>query len=234
MTVSSFDAVAADYEAALDDPWRRRFAGSDAFFIHQKCRAMLRRVARDGDAPARPSALDVGCGKGPAVAFLGRHWRTFGTDVSHEMLKRSDGGLRLAVQEPFALPFADDTFDVVFAFCVYHHVPADDHVRHAREMLRVARPGGRMFVFEHNPYNPVTRVVFGRAAVDRGCTMIAPAALRRTLDAAGLVDLETEYVLFLPQVVAERAAAAEAALRRLPIGGQYGVTGRKPESLRRR
>jgi len=76
-------------------------------------------------------------------------------------------------------------------------------------------------------YNPVTRVVFGRAAVDRGCEMIAPAALRRTLGSAGVVDLQTEYVLFLPQALAERAAGLEAARRRLPFGGQYCVTGRK-------
>jgi len=229
VTTSPFDALAPQYEAALEDPWRRRFAGTDAFFIHQKCRAMARYMARaPHEAPPRPLALDVGCGKGAAVAFLGGAWRTVGTDISREMLKSAPPGLKLAVQEPAALPFADDTFDVVFAFCVYHHVPIDEHVRHARELLRVARRGGRLFVFEHNPYNPVTRVVFGRAPIDRGCAMIAPGAMRRTLDAAGARDLETEFVLFLPQLLAERAPALEAALGRLPLGGQYFVTGRKP------
>jgi len=228
MSVSPFDELAPEYEAALDDPWRRRFAGDDAFFIRQKCRAMARRVARDpGGTAARPVALDVGCGKGPAVAFLGNRWKTFGTDVSCEMLKAAPRGLRLAVQEPFALPFPDETFDVAFAFCVYHHVAAHEHARHAREMLRVVRRGGRLFVFEHNPYNPVTRIVFGRAPVDRGCSLIAPSALRRTLDTAGAVDLEIAYVLFLPQIAAERLPAFEAALSWMPVGGQYYVTGRK-------
>jgi|tagenome__1003787_1003787.scaffolds.fasta_scaffold20490577_2 SAM-dependent methyltransferase len=224
MKSNAFDAFASEYDARLDDPWRRRFADGGDFFIDQKCRAMLREV---GDA-GRPLALDVGCGQGRAVAFLSDRWRTVGTDVSREMLRRAAAGLRLAVQEPFALPFGDGTFDVVFAFCVYHHLDRADHARHLRELVRVARRGGRVFVFEHNPFNPVTQIVFRRAPIDRGCRMIAPAQLRRTCAAAGLDSLDTGYVLFAPEALARRAARLEAALRWLPLGGQYFVSGIKP------
>src|SRR5262249_682937 len=102
MKPTAFDAFADGYDASLDDPWRRRFADGSAFFIDQKCRAMVREMENGG---SRPMALDVGCGQGRAVAFLSDRWRTVGTDVSREMLCRAEGGLRLAVQEPFALPF---------------------------------------------------------------------------------------------------------------------------------
>jgi SAM-dependent methyltransferase len=228
MKSNAFDALAGDYDAHLDDPWRRRFAGGNDFFIDQKCRAMLREAgAVDGGAD-RPLALDVGCGQGRAVAFLSPHWKTVGTDVSGEMLRHAANGLKLAVQEPLALPFRDDTFDVVFAFCVYHHLDRSDHARHLRELARVARPGGRLFVFEHNPFNPVTQMVFRRAPVDRGCRMIAPRRLRSTFAAAGLTALRTGYVLFAPEAWARRLDRVEAALQWLPLGGQYFVSGIKP------
>jgi SAM-dependent methyltransferase len=236
----TFDALALDYESALADPWRERFADSSDFFIHQKCRAMLRDLdrhpvpnnirndVRNGAVvPRAPLALDVGCGRGPAVAFLRDRWRVIGTDVSADMIKQAPARLPLAVQEPFALPFPGDTFDVVFAFCVYHHLARSDHARHLRELVRVARPGGRVFVFEHNPFNPVTRVVFHRAPIDRGCRMIAPADLRTTFRSEGLTSLRTGYVLFVPQAWSRRTGALEDVLRWLPVGGQYYIVGRK-------
>lgn len=225
MKSNTFDAYASDYEGHLDDPWRRRFAAGSGFFIHQKCRAMLREI---GDVATRPLALDVGCGGAPAVEFLSSRWRTVGTDVSLKMLSGGPSGLKLAVQEPFALPFRDDTFDIVFAFCVYHHLHRADHVRHLRELTRVLRPGGRLFVFEHNPFNPITQIVFRRAPVDRGCRMIPPMQLRRTFAAASLSSLRTGYLLFVPEVWARGLERVEAALRWLPLGGQYFVSGIKP------
>jgi SAM-dependent methyltransferase len=46
------------------------------------------------------------------------------------------------------LPFADNTFDVVFSHEVLEHV-ADDRLC-ARELVRVARPGGQIVIFVPN------------------------------------------------------------------------------------
>jgi SAM-dependent methyltransferase len=224
----AFDAHAGDYERALADPLRQHFAAAPTFFIDQKCRAMLRFLGRHSDGvPVRPRALDVGCGQGQALSFLRDAWNILGTDVSHEMLRAAPLGLKLAVQEELALPFSDETFDVVFAFCVYHHVAADQQVAHLREVVRTLRCGGRLFVFEHNPYNPVTQVIFRRAPIDRDCAMIAPARLRRMFADVEMAELTTGYVLFSPQAVADRAPWVDDALRWCPLGGQYYVSGRK-------
>jgi SAM-dependent methyltransferase len=224
-----FDQLASDYDAALSDPWRSRFADNADFFVDQKCRAMLREVERrNGGAGAGCRALDVGCGRGPAVRFLRPDWKVFGTDVSTEMLREAPRALPLAAQEPFRLPFADDVFDVVFTICMYHHLPRERHAEHFRELVRVAKPGGLVFVFEHNPYNPVTQVIFNRARIDRGCVMLPPPELRRLFHAGRLSEIGTGYVLFFPQSIAASAAGLEDALRRIPLGGQYFVAGRKP------
>ncbi len=224
-----FDELAAGYDAALDDPWRTRFADNADFFIDQKCRAMLREIGRrNGSAAARYRMLDVGCGRGPAVRFLRDRWPTFGTDVSLEMVRNAPAGLPLVVQDPLALPFADGVFDVVFAMCIYHHLERAHHLAHLSEMARVAKPGGLVFVFEHNPFNPVTQLIVRRAPIDRGCTLIRPGAFRRTFEGAGLTEIATRYMLFLPQGLARRAPGVEDALRQVPLGGQYYIVGRKP------
>jgi SAM-dependent methyltransferase len=226
-TGGSFDTFAADYERLLDDPLRRRFAGDSAFFIEQKCRVLLRHVRREV-RPAGPRwrVLDAGCGQGTALAFLRESCTAVGSDVSLPMLGPAVTRGPVVVQEPFALPFQPASFDVAFAFCVYHHIDAAEHVRHLRELARVVRPGGRVFVFEHNAVNPVTRRVFNRAPIDRGCHMIPRNRLRRVFRDAGLDDVRHGYLLFVPEVLSGVLGFVEPYLEWLPLGGQYYVSGR--------
>jgi SAM-dependent methyltransferase len=224
--VKSFDRFAGDYDALLHDPLRDRFAGGSEFFIRQKCRIVARRLPRTAGG-RRLRVLDAGCGQGTAFACFGPDVRVFGSDVSYPMLRDAVGRGPVTVQEPFALPFADGTFDAVYAFCIYHHIPDAEHVRHLSELKRVVAAGGEVMVFEHNPYNPVTARIFARAPVDRGCHMIAPGVLQSRFSAAGFDDLSHGYLLFVPEALYGILGFLEPALSWLPLGGQYFVAGRK-------
>jgi SAM-dependent methyltransferase len=221
-----FDELAADYDALLHDPLRDRMARSSAFFIQQKCRIVSRRLRPVRGVP-RLRVLDAGCGRGTAFAFFDKDVRVVGTDVSLPMLERAVKRGPVSVQEPYSLPFADDTFDAVYAFCIYHHIPDARHVDHLRELRRVVAPGGEVMVFEHNPYNPVTARVFARAPIDRGCHMIPPPALRARFHDAGFGELSQGYLLFVPETLYSALGFLERALSWLPLGGQYFVAGRK-------
>jgi SAM-dependent methyltransferase len=222
----AFDELAGDYDRLLDDPLRQRFAGDNAFFIHQKCRALLRCLERVPASGRVPRILDVGCGQGTALRFLRPHARVFGCDVSQPMLAPAVHEAPVAVQEPFDLPFQTAAFDAAYAFCVYHHVPREAHVRHLRELARVVRPGGLVCVFEHNPLNPITRRVFQRAPIDRGCEMIPRRQLEEVFVGAGLQQVQHGYVLFAPEAI-DRRIHLEPYLEWLPLGGQYYVSGRR-------
>jgi SAM-dependent methyltransferase len=227
--MDSFDQFARDYDELLRDPLRDRFAGGSEFFIRQKCRIVERRLQR-GSGSLRLRVLDAGCGQGTALSLLDPSIRAFGTDISLPMLKDAARRGPVAVQEPYQLPFADDTFDAAYAFCIYHHIPDEEHVRHLSELRRVVKPGGEVMVFEHNPYNPVTARIFARAPIDRGCHMIKPRTLRETFRAAGLNGIEQGYLLFVPESLNGLLGFVEPALAWLPLGGQYFVSGRKPSS----
>ena len=226
--MESFDQYAPAYDHLLDDPLRQKFAGDGDFFIHQKCRVLLRRLRRQAPDLRKLRLLDAGCGQGTAIAFLSRHTRVIGTDISLPMVREAVHRGPVAVQEPFDLPFPDGTFDVAYAFCVYHHIEDREHLRHLRELKRVIVPGGRVFIFEHNPFNPVTKRIFDRAPIDRGCHMIKPARLRALFRDAGLNEVEQGYLLFLPEALWKWAGFLEPAFAWLPLGGQYFVSGRKP------
>ena len=227
--MESFDEFAGNYDDLLRDPLRDRFAGGSEFFIRQKCRIVERRLRRLAPSGSR-RVLDAGCGQGTAFAFFDRGTRVFGSDVSYPMLRDAIRRGPVTVQEPFDLPFADNTFDAVYAFCIYHHIPDEEHVRHLAELRRVLRPGGEVMVFEHNPYNPVTARIFARAPVDQGCHMIPPARLRSVFRAAQLSELSQGYLLFVPEPLYPLFGKVERALSWLPLGGQYFVAGRKTVS----
>jgi SAM-dependent methyltransferase len=107
--------------------------------------------------------LDVGCGVGMYTqAFLRHTPRVFGVEIERERALEARGratGVSQAVGE--RLPFPDGVFDVVFSHEVLEHVE-DDRVC-VEEMVRVARPGGRLLIFVPNRLYPFeTHGIFWR------------------------------------------------------------------------
>jgi SAM-dependent methyltransferase len=92
--------------------------------------------------------LDVGCGPGTITADLAERvspGRVVGIDHSPEVIGQAGAQhrgdhLEFRTANLMALPFGDDTFDVVHAHQVLQHVA--DPVGALVEMRRVCRPGG--------------------------------------------------------------------------------------------
>jgi ubiquinone/menaquinone biosynthesis C-methylase UbiE len=105
-----------------------------------------------GGPPAGPfgDALEIGAGTGYFslnLAQLGLIERPTATDISPGMLRAlraSAERLGVAIEtvetEAETLPFADDSFDLVFGHAVLHHIP--DLEAAFGEFSRVLRPGG--------------------------------------------------------------------------------------------
>src|SRR5918994_7193979 len=87
--------------------------------------------------------LDVGCGAGAFLRLVAeRGGRAFGLDASDALLdvartRLPDADLRVGDME--ALPYEDDTFDLVTGFNSFFF--ANDIVAAVREAGRVAKPG---------------------------------------------------------------------------------------------
>jgi SAM-dependent methyltransferase len=148
-----------------------------------------------------------------------------GADVSEEAIERAaadNPDVAYRAYEGSALPYDEETFDVVFAMCVLHHVPPQDWSAFVDDLARVTCPGGLLVVFEHNPLNPLTRLVVRRVPFDEGVVLVGRRSLRGLARAAGLTVEETRYVLFFPWARAP-FPQLERWLAPLPGGAQYFV-----------
>ncbi|NTW42039.1 MAG: methyltransferase domain-containing protein [Cellulomonadaceae bacterium] len=124
-------------------------------------RAHRARTAESSAAYLLPSLrpgmrlLDVGCGPGSITADLARHvapGEVVGVDTSAAVLPLAQAyadeagvdNVTFRQADATALPFDDDSFDVVHAHQVLQHL--QDPVAALREMRRVTRPGGLVAV----------------------------------------------------------------------------------------
>ena len=93
------------------------------------------------------SALDLGCGTGEMLKLILQEdvgKKLYGIDLSEKMLHVAKSKLpeqvKLLLGDSEALPFPDNTFDVVYCNDSFHHYPAPMNV--LREVHRVLKPGG--------------------------------------------------------------------------------------------
>ena len=110
----------------------------------------LRRV----DLQAGQRVLDIGCGAGAFLRLVAdRGVETFGLDASDALIELARTRLPqadLRVGEMEALPYQDDTFDLVTGFNAFFF--ANDMVAALREAGRVAKPGAPVVIQVWGPY----------------------------------------------------------------------------------
>jgi SAM-dependent methyltransferase len=126
-------------------------------------------------------------------------------------------------KHPLQIPYGDAEFDLVTAVCVYHHVPPADRRTLTSEIRRVLRPGGIFCMIEHNPFNPVTRLIVSRTPVDSDAILLPASEAWGLASGAGFDPLERDYFLYFPQAIYRYLGRMEAALTKVPLGGQYAV-----------
>jgi SAM-dependent methyltransferase len=223
--MTPFDQLSPSYEELLRDPIRERFTGRESAFFHRRKADLIRRFfRRRGLGTAGLRYLDVGCGKGELLGLLHSDFeRAAGCDVSAAMLRQVTE-IEVRVQkDPLQIPYGDAEFDLVTAVCVYHHVPPACRATLTAEIARVLRPGGIFCMIEHNPFNPVTRLIVNRTPVDSDAILLPASVARRLAIGAGLAPLEQDYFLFFPQAIYRYLKRLEGALAKVPLGGQYAV-----------
>jgi ubiquinone/menaquinone biosynthesis C-methylase UbiE len=96
-------------------------------------------------------ALEIGCGPGRLMRPMSRHFQEIhGVDVSDEMVARAKEKLSdIPNAHPHATDgaslaqFADESFDFVYSYAVFQHIPSREVVfQYLSELRRVLKPGG--------------------------------------------------------------------------------------------
>lgn len=233
MEEAEFDKFAAEYRT-LHAASIKASGESPEYFAEYKIVDIAAEFARvHGAATRRAAVLDFGAGVGYSVPFFARHMpqaRVTCLDVSQKSLDLGAATHRGAADfrhfDGRRIPFADGTFDVALASCVFHHIPHAEHVALLAEIRRVLADDGMLLVFEHNPLNPLTRHAVNTCIFDEHAVLIGAPAMRRRALAAGFAVADVRYRIFFPHW-ARGLRPTEKWLTWLPLGAQYYVLARK-------
>lgn len=226
--VAEFDQVAAAYRAQHAHSTGISEDALD-YFAAYKIEYLKSLWQARGRAPA--VLLDFGAGIGNALAPMHRAFPQadiIALDVSRASLDLVDAQaipqVRTLAYNGLEIPLPDGSVDCIFVACVFHHIPAEQHVEVLRELRRVLRRDGALVLFEHNPLNPLTRLAVARCEFDRDAVLIGAGEMRRRLFAAGFAAVERRFCLFFPPVLAA-LRPLERWLGWLPLGAQYHLVG---------
>lgn len=124
------------------------------------------------------------------------------------------------------LPFQDESFDLCFSACVFHHIPADEHIQWLSELHRVTKKNGLLVIFEHNPLNPLTVSAVQNCEFDENAVLIPSKEFEDRVRCGGWSKPATTFRIFFPRIFAF-ARPLERWLKKLPLGAQYFVSARR-------
>lgn len=107
--------------------------------------------------------LDLGCGNGLSTSHIKGKF-VVGLDLSQTQMIRAKSKFKktnYVVGDASKLPFKTNSFDLVVAINLLHHIKNSDKV--IDEVYRILKKGGKFLTVDPNLYNPIG--FFGRGAV---------------------------------------------------------------------
>ncbi len=231
MDSAEFDSFASEYDQLLRQAVSATGEGPE-FFHEYKVRELSQMAGKRHLQPER--ILDFGSGVGNSTPYFRRYFPSAqltsadvsarSLEVAQERFPGAAAGLQIQGNR---LPAADDSFDLAFSACVFHHIDHAEHVHWLRELFRVTRPGGMLGIFEHNPLNPLTVNAVHHCPFDANAHLIRSKQLVERYRNSGWSDPKVRYHLFFPRMLSG-LRALEPYLAGIPLGGQYSVTAIKP------
>lgn len=216
----SFDRFAHRYEEIVDAG-----TGDGAYFAALKAAYLAEQVSRDFSG----KVLDFGCGVGLVSRSLAQalpRAELHGFDPSADSVARVPAELRARGRFVSRVAELERDYGLAVLANVLHHIPPGERGPALSEVVERLAPGGRLVVFEHNRWNPATRLVVATCPLDDDAILLPRRETRRRLQEAGLAIERSDFVTFFPKRLAA-LQPLEAHLSWLPLGAQYAVVGRK-------
>jgi SAM-dependent methyltransferase len=180
-------------------------------------------VVRELIGPDTRPVLDYGCGIGNLTVLLSE----VAADIhGYDPSARS---IALARERVPSAKFYDTVgdlppgrFGTIVVANVLHHVDPAARGLVVAEIAPLLAPGGRLVIFEHNRWNPLTVRAVRRCEFDVGVQLLSKPELVRLLRTAGFSALRSRFVVFFPHFL-RGLRRFESHMGRLPIGAQVCV-----------
>jgi 2-polyprenyl-3-methyl-5-hydroxy-6-metoxy-1,4-benzoquinol methylase len=221
---SNFDEFAPSYQELLDNSIAITGESGD-YFAGVKTRYMA-SVLGEGFAG---SMLDFGCGIGLLSRAMAKQFpaaQRDGFDLSSQSIAAIDP--ELARRGRFTSDEKDlrGEYDAIVVANVLHHVPVADRPAVVRSLAKRLSPEGRLFIFEHNPANPLTRRAVDRCEFDADAVLLPPRETLGYFSPASMQVIQRHYIVFFPRWL-KTFRRLESHLTWCSLGAQYVVVGKR-------
>lgn len=173
----------------------------------------------------RPSnVLEFGCGIGRNLKYfetLFNKINIFASDISEESLEKVRNlSLNINIIKDEELVEFKEYFDLIFISGVYHHIQPNYRINITKKLFDLLKKDGTIIIFEHNPYNPLTRHMVNTCEFDEDAVLMKKSEIIKLFEDNGFYCIKSEYTLFVPPKLS-KLNFIEKYISWLPLGGQY-------------
>ena len=229
MNETEFDKFADEYDTLHAQNVRVTGESSD-YFVEYKICDICNQIRETRSSYENLKILDFGSGVGSSIPFYRRYFPScyiVCADVSRRSLELAKGRFgelaSYVLFEGGSLPVKSGAFDIAFAACVFHHIPSAEHIALLQEIRRVlSKESGRLFLYEHNPLNPLSVHAVRSCAFDSNAVLIPSWRMRTRLRKAGYTEVSVRYRVFFPRFLAF-LRFLELRMPYFPLGAQYCI-----------
>lgn len=153
--------------------------------------------------------LDIGCGTGTLIYRLSKYgYDVWGIDISEKMVEIANKKIQGRVRKGDVLKtdFQDNSFDLVMAIVMLHHLGNYKKVKNAiKEMARIVKTFGIILIWEHNPLNPYWYLLMKKVPQDTGKEKLLPVnIIVKFLQENGIIVKKIIKCGLVPEFVPKR------------------------------
>lgn len=222
----NFDNYAEDYEKILGKDLKF-FGEENSYFAEYKVKIIKNIIKKDN-----LKILEYGCGIGRNLKYLKHHFRESeisACDISHksiEIARKYYSEINYFLIDETNLKNKINSYDLIFISGVLHHIKPETRNDFMKNIYYLLKKDAYVFIFEHNPYNPITKNIVNECIWDSDAILIKPSELKNLIRNSGLELIKIKYTLFFPKFL-KFLRKLENFIGFIPAGGQYFVYARK-------
>lgn len=236
---TEFDNYAKDYEYGFDNPIKKLLGSKPDDFFNTKINWLNNFIKKVPYLENKKiEILDFGCGTGlflKQLKNLNLNANLSGVEISVKMLEAAKKNLgpdfynRLYLLPDDLQKITHQKYDLIILSSVLHHIDVNQRTKTFYNLSELLNPKGFLIIFEHNPLNPITKLVVKNTKIDKNAILLKPQEIVEYFTKTGQFDFfKLEYIMFFPpRLNTKITTTLEKKLARIPFGAQYVIVGRK-------
>ncbi len=224
-----FDRYSESYSDELNDSIKITGYEGDHFLRSKlkKLRALFGKRLNDPF-----NFLDFGCSAGQTAELISDYFPTahyVGVDSSPAMIYEAKKRSACDFFHRDEIGWKQKSYPLILAANVFHHIPPAQHSDYLKDLIDVLTPGGSLVIWEHNPFNPVTRKIVCDCVFDRDAILISARKMKSQLTSLTSHPIQIRYAMFFPKCLSW-LEPLESRMEWLPLGAQYLAILQAPDS----